>query len=385
MSIYTPPNTIVIPPTIPDSSNYSDNYSELLKVEKIESSVITDNTITMSSGMITNLTGPFLNNLDAVSIDYIKPASSGGVLYSLQYNQNGFFSGNSNLLFDNDLLTLNGNFTDGVCTITKTTAGNNIINDIINPINSTDIVSKYYADTFITNQNITINTNSTYLYTPATIINKYITRISTVNLSDQTDTAVNIIAYLNTLITLEVGVSFSFCIFNNGTGNISLLGGTGVSIIPTSFTIPPNYVFQSTIIITSSTTISIYIDNICNSTDYISSFFNNAYFYTQVPYKVKKIMLLPTINSVAETTTNYTYTLNDIKSSLIIRDPGANSSDTIVSSTIENCSFVIQNISSFTITLSPTLPWVFSTITIPANKTGYFYINNTSLITISII
>jgi hypothetical protein len=373
------------PPTIPPSTNYDNNFSTLLKVDNLQSDIITDNNssvgaLVIANGTITNLDGPFLNDLDVVNKNYIQPASAGGVLYSVQYNDQGFFNGSENLLFNDTSLELTGTFTDNTCSITTSTSGTGIITGINDPINDSDACSKQYADKYINYYTQEISNGVSHVYTPREMINSYIKRATTTIVEDQTATAADIVAYLESVfITISDNSSFTFALLNTGSNEFTLTGGTGVTIESSNFTLCPNYVLLSTIIIasTSSALVTMSIDSISVGTNYISSFFNKTgsktYLSTQFPYKVNEILLGPTMSTAATTSTEYTYTISDIKSGLIVRDPAADASDTFAQLTDENCSFVIQNISGNAITITPTVRWNFSTVTIPANNTGYFW------------
>jgi len=111
-------------------------------------------------------------------------------------------------------------------------------------------------------------------------------------------------------------------------------------------------------------------------------------FTTSLPYAVSNIFLEPVIPDTVNTTVNYQYNASDIKTGLVIRNPSGPSGDSFenfleTNTLFQASSFMIQNISSYTITLISSPNWVYisgntGSISIGPTTSSLFWINMTS-------
>jgi hypothetical protein len=369
------------PPLIPDNSNYNDNYSSTLQTNKIFCDMITDGTATLSSGTMSNITWTPIVGSDAITKSYITGTAPEGPLQSLQFNSNGVFGGSSNLIFNNNQLIATCEITDGTLTIVDNTIGS-----LVNPVSNQQIATKAYVDSFSNKIQVTeILTNAGVTYTSASVTGAVIVRNSTVVDTTVTDTMPTATSIINHLIdediSVVIGTPFKFILMNTKYGtesnnfNILLNPGTGITFNPTGTVyIPQNYVLNSTLLIDNVGTpaITMNINSIGPGSNYVTKYFYDYGFGTSEPYKISNMLLFPMDENSNETVVNYTYTESDIKNSLIVRNPASNSSDIITNLTnVSSGSFVIQNISTNSITLQETGSWIFRITTASLIPTGY--------------
>jgi len=361
------------PPTIPPSTDYDSLSTNILKASKIQADLITDNYATLSGGTLTGIVNP-VDPQDAVPKSYVTGSIPGGPINSIQYNNNGVFDGSANLLYI-------GAYSSGAVSLGPTTTLSdnylnitvNTINNVNEPVNDTDVATKQYIDlikSFTTVNSISTIASTTYSST--SVISGIILRTNLTTVSDLLPTASDIISQLT---NYNVGTGFKFQINNTGTSVINVLPSTGITM-SNAVSLYPDYIMACTGVITGPSTVYLNVDNICWSVIYVSNFFNETGFTTYLPYKINGNIFIPGPTAYTEVTTNgYTYTLNDVNKGILTRKPTADSTD-LMASFSTNQSFVIQNVSAFTITIQST-GWTFSpsgSIVIAPNKCLYCWI-----------
>jgi len=332
--------------------------------------------------MLTNLLGPFTNPLDAVSINYIKPAAATGPLLSVQYNDNGIFAGSPNLTFNQFTLNVSGSIQFTGTSTSSPISDGSTIHNLIEPVNSEDIVTKIYADNY-TSENITsITSSSSTSYSASEVVNGVILRSSGVNVTDSFPSASSITSELFNLFSVVNNNSFvSFTLINNGTGTILLTSDSSVTLVPSTFSILPDYILNSYLIVTNTSYITMNVNSISFGQPYISSYFSTSNsLITQFPYAATESLLGPIISTTVNTSINYTYTSSDLANNLSVRAPATASSDVMSSSFLpdDGGSLIIQNVGAGTISLTATTPWTFNPsgpLVVAASSTGIFWIN----------
>lgn len=159
-------------PTIPLSSNFSANFTRILKVTDYVrgNSFFSPNdslglNTTLSEGTLSNLNNPLLDSQGA-TLDYVNNTIDptdipGGPLKSLQYNNSGSFNGQSTLTFDKSTNVLNANeisiATPGIVNIIA-----NTIDGLATPTDNQNAATKSYVDNYIQFTNVAIIGSTTY-------------------------------------------------------------------------------------------------------------------------------------------------------------------------------------------------------------------------------
>lgn len=405
-----------IPPLIPASTNFTTNYSNILQTEQVVvTDKLTDGTAILSGGTLTNLVNGS-ENQDAINKSYISGTSfPGGAIDNIQFNDGGVFGGTNALSWNptgpSPTFTVSGKIQDS----TGAFLSGGFASNLLVPINDQDIATKSYVDSFSNTTNsssIALDTDTTY--TAAQMFNGAIKRdtatsVFETTVNDTTATASQIIAYGN----LGVGSVFRFILINDiidpvlyvpptvfniaSQFKINVLPGTGITFdIPNDPVLNRRYIMDCVAIVDNigfgTESIRFIINSLADPAMLPTTFFVDPnitegsiyakpYVYstkTEFPLKIQKNLLFPT-SSAVNTDVPYTYDVADMKNSIIIRNPGADSADTLFDSTVNfqmgSTIFIIQNISSFTITLTPGVSWIgpVSTVIGP-NLTAYLAI-----------
>lgn len=380
--------------TIPQSSNYDNNYSYKLRNSETIINNLTDGIATFSNGTITNLVNP-INLQDAVTKEFVDNlVNVAPPVNSIQYNDLTF-AGSSNLTYDGSNMTVNGIIEVG----NNLTISGSTISGLSNPLISNAIANKEYVDSFSKNiTNTFISSDVDVIYTTEQMVNGFILRNTTtpesynLQLNDTTASALDIINYLD---NPSVGYTFKWSIMNSNAarsdgGNyeeirdgviVNITPGTGVSFYPNnSFNIRRNYILDTYVVIDDIITpsITIYINRCAYSG-------LNLYFAPSTPVSyLSQVVDFSTDNSTQIrgnifwnstdnliNSNNYSYTNDDIKNKLVIREPTAISNDIFgpdINPNYLNQIMIIQNPSIYNINITgQTDIWnlVPSTITIP--------------------
>ncbi len=247
-------------PLIPLSSNFSSNFTRILKVtETIEGNSFSSpnsatpniNTV-LSGGTLSNLNNPILDSQGATyayALSHGGTTNPGGPVNAVQYNNSGAFGGTSNLLFDKLTNTLTANkISNGTVTIASGT-----ISGLTDPITGQQAATKNYVDNstslLITNNNISGSTT----YSAVSIINGIIYRNNQTSstVTDILPTAAHIIAAAGA----DVGTVLTFGIRNTSSDYKSVVtftAGTGITI-STQQNIFSGYQYNAVIIVTNIT------------------------------------------------------------------------------------------------------------------------------------
>lgn len=350
-----------VPPLIPNSTNFETNYSVVLECNQITTLLATDGICTIADGTITNLVEP-ANAQGAIPYNYLLNSSPGGPVNSIQYNNSGSFEGSTDLLYIGSSsvgCVYMGSSANLVITTTApnvvlntgSTVGNIVtitgsnINNLNNPVNALDIVTRNYVDFFKNYLNVNTISAVTGTYSASSMVNGLVVH-----------TGLATTGIFSTANALSESLYSKFYVLNNSDYNIVLSPGPGAVFVPSNqIIIYPGYILNCTLmsqyVIINSNTWTV---------NYISNLLDTTAFNTQVPYKVTSNLFLPGPTSYSTSTSvNYTYSVSDVNLGLIVRNPTGNSVDTFVSTGIGNQSFIIQNISSYTITLSVPTGWTF--------------------------
>lgn len=394
MSYYPNTNNQAQSPVIPGSTNYDSNYSTVLKTSTVRTNSISDGVATLQGGYLTGLQLP-VSAQDAVPKSYIRGTVPGGLAKSIQYNNNGLFTGSNNLIYNGNpsigTVVFSGIFTDGILDIN---AG--YINSIVETNGAASITSRRYVD-FLKNRNYTssLDVSSNRMYTAINVINGTLLRSTLSNIIDTLPTAENIVKYINNIyqtvgtdgLMATAGLYYNFTLINqSSTSTITLVSNTGTDIFTTdtvfSVRVPPSYILNATVYIknTSIPEVIFYIDNINWSTVYLYNFFTNTGFDTFLPYKIGNNILVPGPSSyVPSTSTAASFSLADVNLGIITRDP-SNPSQDFFNDLRTSGSFVIQNISANLITINPLNcvgSWIFNptnSVLIDSNQSTYLWL-----------
>jgi hypothetical protein len=385
------------------STTYNDNYTKNAYASKLIAETLTDGVATFSGGTVVGLITP-TDPQDAVTKAFVDGLSHPSPpTNSIQFN-NLTFGGSSNLTFSSNSLILNGSL--------QSTSGINItggvISGLLNPINNSEIATKNYVDSF---SSIIVNTyiqsDSNVTYTASQMINGIVFRnlltenVFNINLTDTTATASQLIAQVS---NATVGYAAKFKIMNdnpdaNGTtveGRdgfvLTINPGSGVTFFPSDpFQIRRGYTFDATItftnIITPAVTIIINSCAFSGISTYLAPSTSFLVLKNSVDYLNYNAMqntnnILWNVNSSIKSTTNYSYTTNDIKNQITIRNPSGTSTDIFgnsISILYMNQIIIIQNISAFTINITgQTNIWTLTptSIVIPSGYQTTLSINN---------
>ncbi len=389
---------VPIGPTIPANTNYDSNYSGTLKTSSIDTQIFTDGVATLQGGFLTGIVNP-TDDQDAVPKSYIIGSVPGGPSKSIQYNKDGVFTGSANFRYL-------GGSTGGTVSIPDVTFRDDylsitggLIRNLQESSNSSYAITRRYCDLLKNNNKATvIDSVAGDTYSAEDVINGTILRINYSTTVDLLPSANSIIDFLNnqandSLTTgsmATTGLYYQFTLMNQGSNNIVLFGNTGTSLYSqnanstiSSFIVPRDYILRATVYIVDvlSPSVRVYIDSVSWSVVYISNFFGQTGFNTFLPYYIQDNLLVPGPTGYSpDTTTTMSYSLADIKKGIYFRDPTAAAVDTF-DDVLVNTSFIIQNISAFSVTIDAancTGTWTFypvGTLTIGAGKSVYLWIN----------
>ncbi len=266
-------------PTIPSSSNFSSNFTRILKVtETIEGNSFSspnpatpDTNTELSAGILSNLNDPVLDSQGATyayALAHGGTANPGGPINSVQYNNSGAFGGTSNLLFDNMTNTLTANkISNGTVTIAS-----NTISGLTDPVSGQQAATKNYVDNYTSLSVTTNNISGSTTYTSASIVNGIVYRDNQTSstIIDTLPTAAQIITEADAII----GTTLTFGIRNTSSDYKSVVTfatGTGITLVAPQ-NIFAGYEFNAFMIITNITpgfeAITIYpISNAITNTD----------------------------------------------------------------------------------------------------------------------
>lgn len=390
-------------PLIPANTNYDTSSIHTLSADSIEMNSLSEGTIIFRDGTISGLDVP-VDPSDAVPRSYIQGAVPNGPSGSIQYNNNAIFGGSSSLLYSGSSTVATLTYNYGLYTSGSTTSGrfsdgyltfqNSYIYDLQNISDDTSAVNKKYVD-FIRNRNSVtyedINTSKTY--NSEYVLNGTIRRTMTSNVTDLLPTAESMMNYINTYFgkttsnTLAVvGTSFECIIINESSNVLTINGNTDVTFDASTVIIPPSYCAKLTLVITNVTTpaFTVHIDSLINNITYINYLVNSSGFNTTIPIGINDNLLVPGPTTSGSTSgsasTSAQYTVSDVNKGIILRDPTGNSLDTLSDLQI-NTSLVIQNFSTFGITISDVLSsgtWIFrptGSIVVPSGHSVLTYLN----------
>jgi hypothetical protein len=281
---------------------YSTNTTGIIKsTSTIVEGVITDGTTIIENDNITGLVDP-VNLQDLANKNYTDnyvilnpPQLPGGLNGALQYNNGGVFAGTTTINFTTSpgpigILVSTGIITDGFATWE-----NNILSNLEEPTNSSEISTKYYVDN-INNLNIsTIDVNQNSIYDASKCINGYIERVGySGTLIDLTPTAISIIkAIPNAVVGSTSSLSVKNVVGpNSGTNNNSL-----ILIVPNiGITIPDTRESSS-------------------STSIVPQLYVVLYKNYQVNFKIIVTNITPGSEAVTFLTENITFIESDVSSS----------------------------------------------------------------------
>lgn len=231
----------------------------------LRSTIISDGFAILSNGNLTGLVNP-INNQDAATKSYVDGFIA-NLEDTVQFNDNGVFSGSTNFEYNDTLnvLTINGTITDGVSSLLGGILSN--LNDP--PLNGTNTqvgVPKKYVDQFGNLVNTsTIVLSSDVTYTGAQMAGGLIYRDpvipgTTPPTTDTSATAANIISNMVGSPVLD-NMSTVFFLNNITSSNsvfINLRANTGITFqrdseSPTGIVIPKDYVLRTKILVTDAT------------------------------------------------------------------------------------------------------------------------------------
>jgi hypothetical protein len=258
-------NVPAIPPLIPESTNFTTNYTDTLAAQSIRTTELTDGIVRLYGGRLTGLLNP-VNSQDAANKSYADANITSYIpadpLNSVQFSASGpgtaVFGGSFNLLYNetnNSLYSKNiriGNTSTGLL------VGSGTIDNLDDPVNQQDPATKNYVDNFFLLNNITISNNVPTTYLASEMVGSIINRSGfTGTVGDTTASAGNII----TEISGTTGSSVSFFLKNKtSSSTLYLSPGTGVTFSPTStIVLLPGYQLSTVIVIDSISTVTIYI------------------------------------------------------------------------------------------------------------------------------
>ena len=405
----------------------------------ITSSIFTDGTAILSGGTLSNLNFPTLST-DVATMEYVTslPITTVNQISlpdrSVQFNNgnvsNPGFAGSVSLTVStsgsfnvNNRVSIIG--TDP--TLLPIVIYNGLINNIVDPINVSDVANKNYVQSITTSDLSNNNTSTTLL--PAQIYNNILRRTINVtgfvNIQDILPSTADIITYIGLGSTASTGsttghyTTFSFIYNYIGPYNnsVSLFAGINNNIITNGnylnlntslnvITVPVNSVVSFTSILsptgyTSSTSptysTNFYINNLQtlysdNNEQITSNGLRLQNFYS-IPGKYKtysSFIILPLSVTTVNSDSPHTYTFSELKGLLVTRNMTVDVTDLItIPATILASSefttvlgsgsikFTIQNISANTLTLDlSSSSWSGSgqTPVIGPNKNGFFLI-----------
>jgi hypothetical protein len=368
---------------IPSSENFDTEYNAFLQCSSIISKTTTDGYILFEKGMVSNLNGPFSDQTEAVNIGYIKPAQANSDLFTLQYNDVGIFNGTPSLSFVIDTLTVSGpsikfdGSNNGLCIIE-----NNVISNLDKPKFSTDIVTKIYVDNYSNERISYVTTSSGHNYSADQLINTNNVRKTDNDVTDTFPDAITITKKINELFNSVTPDSYyNFTIINDSNNTINITHSSNVTVVPSTFVILPTYTMYCTLIVNTQYYVTVNINNISFNKTYISNYFQQDSLMTQFPYKIDGLLIEPTLNTTVNTSLNYSYSVADLNSGLVVRSPPSVSSDTFATSgflTTNGGQLIIQNTGFYSITIGTNNSWQFQpdqSLTISSSKTGIFWIN----------
>ena len=360
------------------------NLTKKLSSDTTIFNVLTDGVLTAEGDTITNIIDPielqdgFPKSFAVGSVTPSEPA------YSIQYNHNSTFDSDPDFKFESDILIVDSGFED----FDGLTIRDNLITGITNPTEDSQIVNKQYIDSLYSSYRHIIDSDSNVIYTPSQMKNSIIIRNWPSSVTSITDTTASATSIVNSLTDPIVGQTFTFVLSNiglfdgeEGVFNLTLNAGADVTFNPsTAFVIPRNYVLNAYMIITNVNTPAVTI--ILNScSNMLTSLFSPSVKITN--------NLLFNLNNDINTDADYEYTSEDIRGTLITRNPAANSADKLTlkgTSYLQNSQiFTVQNISANTIdiTADTDLIDIIYPITIPANRSAQIvveYIGTKSIV-----
>lgn len=360
------------------STVYDNNYSNRIKIDKLIANSITDGVMTFQNGTIRGSVYPTDPN-DSVTKEFVDLSSSvAGPENAVQFN-NAVFGGNSDLLYTDNTLMINGTLTDGKVSLTSSAITGIESSTVYDP---SEIATKAYVDN--NNETITkfeIRSDISITYTPEQFTNSIIIRdtetyLPNAQITDITPSAVDIVNALNS----KVGNKYNLDIMNfidiinnqdlqdfEDNMQIIIEPGAGVEFVPNiPIIIPRRYSLNAYVIITNVSTPIVKI--IVNKCSLITNPLNITNAYPEVyslpashhftgSFRIKENFIFK-VNENIISSDDYMYTTNDVKNQIVTRNPSRNSIDLFDHNIIDYKYLIqimcIQNISDYSITLTAT-------------------------------
>jgi hypothetical protein len=289
------------------STTYKTQVIENANIDTLMSPVITNGTIIMQNGTISNVSDP-TSLTDAATKNYVinSRVTPNGPDGSIQFNDNTLFNGTSSFTYDNSTGTL---YTDIITNGTASFSGGTI-DGLSDPTGPIDAATKNYVDHSTNLNESTIILNTSFIYSAGQMINGIIYRDPITESTSNTrfDTTASAISIINGFSNNSIGNSATFYLKNitsNKNAYIYLKPGIGVVFNRTSpssngVTVPHNYVLKAKLVILSSTTVLMYIESINNGGN--QSDINYRYLNTTmqlIPYNLRALIAKSFVNSVA--------------------------------------------------------------------------------------
>jgi hypothetical protein len=394
---------------IPPSSNYNTNFSNFLQTDQVIVGSLTDGTAILSGGILSNLTnGP--DPQDAVNKSFVTgTANPGGLVNNVQFNEGGTFGGTNAFTWSSPTLTVSGKIEDA----TGAYLSGGFASSLLGPVLPQDIATKGYVDSFgstLTSTDILSNLGVQYTSSQmvGAIRRDMATYTTGLTVTDTTTDAADIIIDNG----LGLGSTFTFILTNDITDGTLQFNGSDFSAdsfkvilnsgVGITFDPPGPHVFHRAYIMkaralvtnigSGTEAIKIIIDSFgtpaslslvplftpLNAVKEESTWYSIYDMQSYLGVKIQKNLLFPTSDTIVAGAPDYTYTIADIKNSVIIRNPLGIASDDFVPYTdgdIGSTFLTIMNISVNDITLTADTTWNhgvgFGPLTIPGNKTAY--------------
>lgn len=393
-------------PLIRPSVNNDNNTTRTMRVNSLNSNIISDGIASISNGYISNLINPTTGNQIATKY-YVDNTTAtgvpGGPVDAIQYNNGTTFAGSANLTLSNPTLStatlnINGTLTNGTMSLSGSQ-----ISGLINPTSSQQAATKNYVDGTVNKLgviSINLQQNVVTTYTPVQIYNNIINiDFSPDNIlgscnTNMFPTAANMKIFLGPEFT--VGKSWTTIFVGPSSADndafVSFQSGTvanGVIFSPVNYdlcaaalpaTAVLNYASVSVLsIVTNSTTGSEQYYS------YVSDVFSNVTTNAQITdqgiltpsfgngkFITESAIIYPIPNNPVMSSNGITYTYANLQQFLIVRTGTAPMSDTFVpASTLVTANdfimgggtfrFFIQNSSPYDLFISPSAGWTFKT------------------------
>lgn len=254
----------MMPNLLLSSNEYLTNQISYLDSKNIICKELTDGFATLKNGTLSNLKDP-INNNDVATLNYLlsKKCNPYGPNQSIQYNENGEFKGSNNFVIS-DLLYVD-EISNGIVSFSEGT-----FTGLSDPINSLQAANMNYVNNINNiNSSIIINDNNIN-YSAGQMYNSIIYRDPIISnlYNTKFDTTASALSLINEFQNTTIGNSSVFYLKNISTNDdtyIYLKPGNGVTFntgTSNGITVPRNYILSAYIIITSPTTVLIYINNI---------------------------------------------------------------------------------------------------------------------------